>query len=432
MKSVVEAHWDDLPESMRLEVIESQPSQSDMLHFAALELGLDIGVPGGNVSRDTLATFLLAAIEQVDTDTGDNGDGGRERGVDTDGNDHADGDVDINDEADTVVYRSPSHLGDRIYHSEIDCPSLQRDDIDQEDILEKSISVLGTFRRCGHCWSDSAADPSDVSDTDVSDDPEAGDRPESQPGNREVCPDCGESFAGSRGLGVHQSASDCGEVEDSDADGSSTDPDVRTCEHCGDEFHKNGIGPHKANCPDKDDESTEIADSESDADPAQVDADSDADTNADSGIEADADDEPDERFECKCGAEFDSKSGFNGHVGHCNEHDVVRICSTCGAEFDNCLEYRIHRTEEHDVPQGKLNYLQPGEFEALVEDADSVTELAEECGFQTDRVLRMLSIYGLSGAVGDPNWSVQDAHKDTFRDVEVKYSTTSGSGEAET
>jgi len=74
-------------------------------------------------------------------------------------------------------------------------------------------------------------------------------------------------------------------------------------------------------------------------------------------------------------------------------------CEECDTTFEGALEYQIHRTEEHGIPQQDLGYLDPGEFEALVDSCDTVGELADVLDWQSARVLRALNIYGLDDLV---------------------------------
>lgn len=76
-------------------------------------------------------------------------------------------------------------------------------------------------------------------------------------------------------------------------------------------------------------------------------------------------------------------------------------CARCDTSFDDTLEYAIHRTEQHDAPQSELGNLEPGEFESIVEDADSFPEVVDAVGFSSERVLRMLGIYGFEDFVAD-------------------------------
>ena len=73
------------------------------------------------------------------------------------------------------------------------------------------------------------------------------------------------------------------------------------------------------------------------------------------------------------------------------------VCS-CGVVCKDNLARRIHRTEAHGTPQGDLGYLQPGEFETLVRQSDTVSELADALEWQQERTLRALGIYGFEDA----------------------------------
>jgi hypothetical protein len=84
-----------------------------------------------------------------------------------------------------------------------------------------------------------------------------------------------------------------------------------------------------------------------------------------------------------------------------------RTCG-CGERFDDAFEYSIHRTEYHEEPQGVLGYLDAGEFETVVEAADSIQEIARAVDWSTERVLRALNIYGLEEIVGPSDVELSD------------------------
>jgi hypothetical protein len=70
------------------------------------------------------------------------------------------------------------------------------------------------------------------------------------------------------------------------------------------------------------------------------------------------------------------------------------VCS-CGVACEDRLEWNIHRTEAHGVPQKHHNSLTQGEFLERVRNSDSVTELAASLNVGTEKTLRMLGIYGV-------------------------------------
>lgn len=72
----------------------------------------------------------------------------------------------------------------------------------------------------------------------------------------------------------------------------------------------------------------------------------------------------------------------------------------CGATLKGSLELAIHRTEDHGVPQSQFDNREPGEFEEIVRDADSVRDIIDETGWSSTKTLRVLGIYGLGDVVG--------------------------------
>jgi len=81
------------------------------------------------------------------------------------------------------------------------------------------------------------------------------------------------------------------------------------------------------------------------------------------------------------------------------ERDTFPRDCHCGATLQDSLALAIHRTEKHGVPQATLGHLEPGEFEAIVEDAESVKDIVDELGRQPEWVLRVLGLYGLDDVV---------------------------------
>lgn len=80
----------------------------------------------------------------------------------------------------------------------------------------------------------------------------------------------------------------------------------------------------------------------------------------------------------------------------------------CGTVCEDSLEWAVHRTEVHDVPQSRLDHLEAGEFEALVADAATVEDLVDELGWSLKRTLRTLAAYGLDDVVGPSDVELSD------------------------
>ena len=89
------------------------------------------------------------------------------------------------------------------------------------------------------------------------------------------------------------------------------------------------------------------------------------------------------------------RDGDTGDEGHKSDDESEssgsKLC--CGQSLSS-LEYAIHRTEEHGAKRKELDNLEPGEFEEIVEDADSIPEIADELDWIKGRVIRTLGIYG--------------------------------------
>lgn len=80
--------------------------------------------------------------------------------------------------------------------------------------------------------------------------------------------------------------------------------------------------------------------------------------------------------------------------------DFYRRCPKCDIVCEHSLEWFVHRTEAHDAPQSELDNLEPGEFESIVQDADTVADIFEAVPFSSGRTLRLLGVYGLDDVVG--------------------------------
>jgi hypothetical protein len=99
--------------------------------------------------------------------------------------------------------------------------------------------------------------------------------------------------------------------------------------------------------------------------------------------------------------------------------EYPRDCGSCTFTAEGGLEWAVHRTEDHESPQSTLDYLDPGEFADLVEDADTVGELADAVDWGTSRVLTLLGIYGLADEVASSGGNLEhvtDVEFDGFVD----------------
>ncbi|ELY70820.1 hypothetical protein C490_06002 [Natronobacterium gregoryi SP2] len=97
----------------------------------------------------------------------------------------------------------------------------------------------------------------------------------------------------------------------------------------------------------------------------------------------------------------------------------------CGATLEDSLELAIHRTEAHGVPQSQFNNLEPGEFEAIVRDADSLQDIIDETGWSSTRTLRVMGIYGLGDVVGPDGIEFSDLGDYEFDGVATVSETAS-------
>jgi hypothetical protein len=100
----------------------------------------------------------------------------------------------------------------------------------------------------------------------------------------------------------------------------------------------------------------------------------------------------------------------------------------CGATLQNSLELAVHRTEEHGVPQERIGHLEQGEFEAIVQDADDIAEIAEAVSFGIEKTMRMLGVYGLADVVGATDLELSDITDFEFEGVGVDGGSSDDSG----
>jgi len=92
----------------------------------------------------------------------------------------------------------------------------------------------------------------------------------------------------------------------------------------------------------------------------------------------------------------------------------------CGATLENSFELAVHRTEEHGAPQATLDHLEPGEFEEVVNAADSVGDVVDELGWSTERTIRALGVYGLEGFVGTGDRDISDVNEFEFDSLDER------------
>lgn len=114
------------------------------------------------------------------------------------------------------------------------------------------------------------------------------------------------------------------------------------------------------------------------------------------------------------GEEAESTDGVDDE----SEGEYPKECS-CGVMLHGGLEESIHRTEEHDTPQSSTGYLEAGEFERTVEEADSPQDVADALDWGVERVLRALAIYGLDDLLVDSDRSLADINDFEFDGVDA-------------
>ena len=151
----------------------------------------------------------------------------------------------------------------------------------------------------------------------------------------------------------------------------------------------------------------------------------------------DADDEADPSTGVTTAAESNSTSGSSSQAegegegegegedtnsGTDSEKSYPRECG-CGETCAGTLEYHVHRLEEHGDTSAELDFLEPGAFESIVADAESVGEVIEACSWSRERTLRLLGIYGLSDVVGGST-DISDINAVEFEGVGSKNDST--------
>lgn len=92
----------------------------------------------------------------------------------------------------------------------------------------------------------------------------------------------------------------------------------------------------------------------------------------------------------------DTQTRGDDEVDEDDERSTYPKECSCGVACERHLEYLVHRTEAHGSPQQDLGHLQPGEFEELAEQSETILELADSLGWKPERTLRVLVIYGFN------------------------------------
>lgn len=94
-----------------------------------------------------------------------------------------------------------------------------------------------------------------------------------------------------------------------------------------------------------------------------------------------------------------------------------RDCGECGVSCDSSLEWKVHRVEEHDVDLA--DHTDPGEFEEIVERADSLSDIVDDTGWSPTKVLRVLGVYGLDDLVVGGDVELSDLSEWEFDGIET-------------
>lgn len=89
----------------------------------------------------------------------------------------------------------------------------------------------------------------------------------------------------------------------------------------------------------------------------------------------------------------------------------------CGTVCEGRLEYDVHRVEEHGAH--RAGYPDPGEFETIVEEAESLPDIQDATGWSSEKSLRMLGIYGLMDAVGGGDVTLSDLSEFEFEGIDA-------------
>lgn len=97
--------------------------------------------------------------------------------------------------------------------------------------------------------------------------------------------------------------------------------------------------------------------------------------------------------------------------------DAPAQCGDCGRSFDGTLERNVHRVEEHGHFLAE-HPLGPGEFQETVADADGLEDIADATGFSSEKVLRLLGIYGLEDVVGPDGIEIADVTDVAYETVD--------------
>jgi len=206
-----------------------------------------------------------------------------------------------------------------------------------------------------------------------------------------------------------------------------TDATNHTCNECGRDFDSvhalNGhrLGKHTGGGSDNTGDETEgveedlpdtqdDADEEQDGDGGEPDGDGDDLVDRD---EADLQDETPTEDETTPSTPEQSSGGTTA-----DDTDPGGFpCIECDDAFDSGFARDIHRTEAHGKKQAYLGWLEPGEFETAVENAEQPSDIADALDWSTERVLRGLGIYGLEDVIGPNGVEISDLNEFEFDGV---------------
>jgi ParB family chromosome partitioning protein len=218
-----------------------------------------------------------------------------------------------------------------------------------------------------------AEDDEDVGDAETGDtEPTAGD---SEDAGGYPCMDCGRAFDSQRALSIHQGHKHVDDDRDADSNGHQDTPEYESAT-------EDGVPAIRQWTPPQPDSQNGHGDTAT-------------------GTQTRGDD-----------VEADGQSSYPKKCG-------------CGVVCDRHLVYLVHRTEAHGSPQQDLGRLQPGEFEELAEQSETVLELADSLGWKPERTLRALVIYGFDVTDSDGEFAKDGSASDILGGVTDAVATES-------
>ncbi|WP_254768280.1 DUF7563 family protein [Salinilacihabitans rarus] len=238
-----------------------------------------------------------------------------------------------------------------------------------------------------------AVAPATGADESVADDQNAD---TDQEADEYACDVPGCDYTGSeRGLAIHKGRAHKG---GGDADDEPEDEDDDTGEDPFVEARKRQQDSEESDPSTEDDTTSEATSEAPDVDLAEADADDGAE-----GSGAAGDDDQDESAAAdgaqETGAESENETETEAEDG-ADAGSSRRYQCACGVACETSFEYYVHRTEDHGVPQAHLGYLEPGEFEEIVREGETLQDIVDATGWSPERTLRALGVYGLSDVVG--------------------------------